>query len=166
MCVLVLHVCVCVSTLPAGFLPSSNPISKNKPECQDKELASLHQCDTHTHALTVCSFLGGRGRADNEKLNSIWWYCPFVFYYNKLPMLAFFFFAVCVFRLSLKLIFTSLYLRILFLHWLCIAVCVTAFTQTHFKTSQKLQLFLLFSSRLLFPFVSVHLWSGVIQLWQ
>ncbi len=62
---------------------------------------------THAHTPIVYPFLGGRGRVEKEKWNNVvWWCCPFVSYYNKLPM-AVFSFPVCVwvFRQTLRQMF-------------------------------------------------------------
>lgn len=54
-----LFLCVCVCVCPPSpqvSVPSSSQISKNKPKCQDKELASLHPSVTHTETRTHLSF--------------------------------------------------------------------------------------------------------------
>lgn len=115
MCALVLHVCVCPPSLQVR-VPSSSPISKNKPKCQDKELASLRHSVTHTHTHLPFALSWEEGE-EWKKKNEIMSYddaVPLFFNYNKLHMVVFSF-AVCV-CLDFKANF------LLYLHVLCITV--------------------------------------------
>lgn len=74
------RVCVCAcfgskytwverhTTSPQVHVPSSSPISKNKPKCQDKELANIHNSVTHAHAHThLLLFPGRKGKSWKKK---------------------------------------------------------------------------------------------------
>lgn len=70
-----LFLCVCECVCPPSpqvSVASSSQISKNKPKCQDKELASLHHSVTHTETRTHLLFAlsseeGGRVERGKKK---------------------------------------------------------------------------------------------------